>query len=267
MTPDLIIESDASLLGMGAHPGCYLHGRKMTMEKKTTAQQNRVLSDQDWIEKWEKKNIGFHEENVNILLAEFLDDMVNNRKQIRIFFPLCGKAVDMKWLADMGHTIVGIDVSEIGLKEFFEENNIPYIEEAVPGISGAKVFKSTSGNISLYCCSIFNINDSIVGKFDGIWDRGAMVAINPCDRQRYASVILSLMAKDCHYLLVTVDYDPKLHAGPPFYVSGADLETMLGSLCSYKCLKTTDALTDRQIQWGLDFFQEKIFLVTLKIHS
>ncbi|KAM8966240.1 thiopurine S-methyltransferase-like [Pelodytes ibericus] len=226
-----------------------------------------MLSVNDWMARWEKRIIGFHEANVHVLLAEFVDDMVNNRKQIRILFPLCGKAVDMKWLADMGHTIVGIDVSEIAIKEFFAENNIPYVEEDVPGISGAKVFKSTSGNISLYCCSIFNINDSIVGKFDGIWDRGAMVAINPCDRQRYVSLIISLMAKDCHYLLVTVEFEPKLHAGSPFYVPDEDLETMLGSLCSYKCLKTIDALSDNQRQWGLVFYQEKIFLVTLQIHS
>ncbi|XP_053323026.1 thiopurine S-methyltransferase [Spea bombifrons] len=227
--------------------------------------QTKIMSDKDWIRKWEKKEIGFHEEKVHKLLAEFLETMLHNRKQITIFFPLCGKAVDMKWLADMGHNIVGVDVCEMGLKDFFKENNVTYLEEAVPAIPGAKVFKSTSGNISLYCCSIFDINDSIIGKCDGIWDRGAMVAVNPTDRERYASVILSLMDKDCRYLLDTFEYDPKLHPGPPFYIPDAELEKLLGSQCNVKCLKITDSLTDKQRAWGLDSFDEKIFLVTSKL--
>ncbi|XP_075441747.1 thiopurine S-methyltransferase-like isoform X6 [Ascaphus truei] len=204
--------------------------------------QNRVMTEEDWKQKWENKRIAHHQVKIHKLLSEFLDTMLNNRKELRIFFPLCGKAVDMKWLADMGHNIVGADVSETAIKGFFEEQNISHVEEAVPGIPGAKVFKSTSGNLSLYCCSIYDISD-------------------------YIKVILSLMDKDCRYLLVLVAYDPKLVRGPPFYVTDADLETLFGSLCNIKCLKTVDSLTHVQEGWGLDFFQEKIYLLTLKSSS
>ncbi|XP_075441734.1 thiopurine S-methyltransferase [Ascaphus truei] len=229
--------------------------------------QNRVLTEEDWKQKWENKNTGFHQVKIHKLLSEFLDTMLNNRKQLKIFFPLCGKAVDMKWLADMGHNVVGAEFSETAIKGFFEEQNISHVEEAVPGIPGAKVFKSTSGNLSLYCCSIYDISDSIVGKFDGIWDRGGLVAVNPRDRECYSNKILSLMDKDCRYLLVTVVYDPKLHAGPPFYVPDEDVETFFGSLCNIKCLKISDALGPVQKRWGLDFFQEKIYVLTPKSSS
>ncbi|KAM9308777.1 putative thiopurine S-methyltransferase [Gastrophryne carolinensis] len=226
--------------------------------------QTKVLTDDDWKQKWEARNIGFHEKDVHPLLSEFLNEMVNGRENLRIFFPLCGKAVDMKWLADMGHTIVGVDVSETGLKEFFEEHNVPYVEEALPGLPSGKVFKSTSGNILLYCCSIYDISVPLVGKFDGVWDRGAMVAVNPIDRARYAELMLSLLNEDCRYFLVTVEYNPKLHAGPPFYVTNSDVEQLLGSVCNYKLLKKIDGLTEKQRQWGLDFYNEKIYLVTPK---
>ncbi|XP_072008766.1 thiopurine S-methyltransferase [Engystomops pustulosus] len=229
--------------------------------------QNRIVSQEDWKQKWETRNIGFHENNIHPFLAEFLNEMLGGRTKLNIFFPLCGKAVDMKWLADMGHSIVGVDVSELGLKEFFSEHNIPYTEEAVAGIPGATVYKSSSGNISLYCCSIYDISPSVIGKFDGIWDRGAMVAVNPGDRERYANVILSIMAKDCHYLLVTVEYDPKLHGGPPFFVPDSELENLLGASCSMKLLKKIDGLTDKQKQWGLDLYFEKIHLITQQLQS
>ncbi|XP_069588403.1 probable thiopurine S-methyltransferase [Ranitomeya imitator] len=187
------------------------------------------------------------------LLVEFIDEMQNGRGKLNIFFPLCGKAVDMKSLADMGHNVVGVDVCDIGLKEFFSEHYIPYTEEAVAKIPGAKVFKSVSGNIELYSCSIYDVSHSVIGRFDGMWDRGAFVAVNPKDRERYANDVLSLMAKDCRYLLVTVEYDIKLVRGPPFYVSDSDLQNLLGRSCTLKLLKKIDALTNKQKQWGLDF--------------
>ncbi|XP_051467997.1 thiopurine S-methyltransferase isoform X2 [Apus apus] len=148
------------------------------------SQKDRVVTEGEWLRKWETGNIGFHKERGHPLLQKYLDVLLNGRTGLRIFFPLCGKAVEMKWLADMGHSVVGVEVSEQALKEFFAEHGLPCREEPVPEIPGAKKWQSTSGNISLYCCSIYNLSSSIVGKFDGVWDRGALVAVNPCDRQR-----------------------------------------------------------------------------------
>ncbi|XP_072267737.1 thiopurine S-methyltransferase [Pyxicephalus adspersus] len=233
-------------------------------DNSTEIKQDRVLTDEDWKGKWEARQIGFHEKDVHPLFSEFLDEIINGKTKLNIFFPLCGKAVDMKWLADMGHNIVGVDVAEMGMKEFFEEQNVPYVEETVAEIPGAKVFKSTSGNISLYCCNIYNISDSIVGRFDGIWDRGALVAVNPCDRKRYANLLLSLQNKDSRHLAVVLEYNPNVITGPPFYVPESEIEELFGSTCNFKLLKKIDAITDRQRQWGLDYYYEKIYLITPK---
>ncbi|XP_029446596.1 thiopurine S-methyltransferase-like isoform X2 [Rhinatrema bivittatum] len=160
-----------------------MEGSPVETDNTTGIKQDRVMANEEWIMKWEQKNIAFHEKQVHRLLEKYLDTLLNHRDKLRIFFPLCGKAIDMKWLADMGHSITGVDISETGLKEFFADQNVSYIEEQVPEIPGAKVFKSLSGNISLYCCSIYDF-PRIAVKFDGIWDRGGLVAVNPCDRKR-----------------------------------------------------------------------------------
>lgn len=41
----------------------------------------------------------------------------------------------------MGHSVVGVEISEKGIKQFFEENNLTYSEAPVPSIPGAKVYK------------------------------------------------------------------------------------------------------------------------------
>lgn len=41
----------------------------------------------------------------------------------------------------MGHSVVGVEISEKGIKQFFEDQSLKYNEEPVPEIPGAKVFK------------------------------------------------------------------------------------------------------------------------------
>ncbi|XP_030067284.1 thiopurine S-methyltransferase-like [Microcaecilia unicolor] len=240
-----------------------MEGSTAETNTSTAIKQDKVVAKAEWIMKWEQKNICFHQQHVHRLLENYVDLLLNNRTNLRIFFPLCGKAVDMKWLADMGHSITGVDVSEIGLKDFFTEQNISYVEEQVSDIPGAKVFKSLSGNISLYCCSIYDMC-RVADKFDCIWDRGALVAINPCDRERYANVLSSLMGREFRYLLVTVSYDHTKHSGPPFYVPDVEVDKLFGTFCCIKHLEKVDAFKERHQKWGLDYFYENIYLLTPK---
>lgn len=41
----------------------------------------------------------------------------------------------------MGHSVVGVEISEKAIKEFFAESNMTYTEEPVPALAGAKVYK------------------------------------------------------------------------------------------------------------------------------
>nr|XP_009937710.1 PREDICTED: thiopurine S-methyltransferase isoform X1 [Opisthocomus hoazin] len=225
------------------------------------SQRDRVVTEDEWLQKWETGNTGFHKKRGHPLLQKHLDVLLNGRSGLRIFFPLCGKAVEMKWLADMGHSVVGVEVSEQALRDFFAEHSLPYCEETVPEIPGAKMLQSTCGSISLYCCSIYDLSSSIVGKFDGVWDRGALVAVNPCDRKRYVSLMITLMEKNSSYLLVTVLYDPNKHKGPPFYVPEAEIKSLFGDHCEIQHLQKVDDFSDRHRQWGLDYFLEVLYLL------
>lgn len=230
----------------------------------TDVQKNQVLTLEEWQEKWVDHQIGFHKEQGHELLKKHLDTFLKGKSELRVFFPLCGKAVEMKWFADRGHSVVGVEISELGIREFFTEQNLSYSEEPIIEIPGAKVFKSSSGNISLYCCNLFDLPRANIGKFDRIWDRGALVAINPCDRQRYADVMLSLMRKGFQYLLCVLSYDPTKHSGPPFYVPDAEIKRLFGSVCNSQCLEKVDIFEERYKRWGIDCLVEKLYLLTEK---
>ena len=44
---------------------------------------------------------------------------------------------------------------------------------------------------------------------DAVWDRGALVAIEPSLRGRYASLVAERMAPGARMLVVAVSYDPE----------------------------------------------------------
>ena len=61
------------------------------------------------------------------------------------------------------------------------------------------------------------------GPVDRVFDRGSYVAIEREDRQRYAKLMMSLMAPKFCYLLATVEYDPTKFEGPPRHVDRTEL--------------------------------------------
>jgi len=73
-----------------------------------------------WHERWSKKEIGFHEGTVNQYLYDHWPELSGGGTE-SVFVPLCGKAHDMWWLNDRGHPVLGVELSEIACKDFFEE--------------------------------------------------------------------------------------------------------------------------------------------------
>lgn len=227
-------------------------------------QQNEVMALDEWEKVWQQGHIGFHQDTVNKMLKINIDKVVAGRTSVKFFIPLCGKAVDMKWLADLGHSVVGVEISEQAIREFFQESNMSYTEESVPTIPGAKVFRNKEKTVALYQCDIYCFTSSLEGQFGAMWDRGAFVAINPKDREKYAALIISLMAPGCRFLLDTLLYDPEKYTGPPFFVPNEQIHSLFGSTCDIESLQEEDVLTEDFRNWGLDSLREKLHLLVRK---
>ena len=45
-------------------------------------------------------------------------------------------------------------------------------------------FQSDDGRLMIYCCDLFKVDATAIGKFDAVWDRGSLVAIFEEDRER-----------------------------------------------------------------------------------
>mgnify|MGYP000992455332 CR=1 FL=1 len=61
-----------------------------------------------WLERWRNGQIGFHNSEVNGMLLRHHAQL---GAAARVLVPLCGKSLDMGWLAAQGHEVVGIELS------------------------------------------------------------------------------------------------------------------------------------------------------------
>ena len=55
----------------------------------------------DWLDRWKKGTTGWHRSDINPQLIENINQLAKARSQ-KIFVPLCGASLDMKYLIDQG---------------------------------------------------------------------------------------------------------------------------------------------------------------------
>lgn len=177
-----------------------------------------------WAAAWSKGQTGWHLDKANRFLVDNLDwlsggarsPLAKEGSTRMALVPLCGKSEDMMYLLSQGYGVVGVDGVDKPLLEFLATHNLEFREETT---SVGKKFVACDGQLTLICCDIFNITPSLVGPVDFVYDRAALIALDPPDRKGYTDVIFScLPAPGQRLLLITVAYDQSAMDGPPWSV-------------------------------------------------
>jgi len=167
-----------------------------------------------WLERWQQDRIGFHRADVNPELASNLAALNGT---IRVLVPLCGKSVDLEYLAAHGFEVVGVELSELAARSFFSERGIsPERREHGDFVEFAH------GAVSIFVGDFFETNTDLLGHCDAAYDRAAMIALPADMRARYVSHLRSLLVPGAKLLLVTLFYDAE--GGPPFSVSPEEVQ-------------------------------------------
>ncbi len=82
-----------------------------------------------WHTRWANNQIGFHLDEINPYLMRHLSRLRLQAGE-RILVPLCGKTLDLAWLAAQGLEVLGVELSEKAVSDFFEEHDLrPEIDQ------------------------------------------------------------------------------------------------------------------------------------------
>lgn len=250
-----------------------------------------------WKKRWDDNFIGWHKvephrnllKHGNQIIPSFIDNEKSCQSQttettkttqdFRVFLPLCGKSVDMAFLALQPSVtqVVGIDGIRKALVAFADENPSLEIQTNNAVDENDVVERMTGKGIDLLRGDFFDLNDGVTnGKFDMILDRASIVAIQPNLREKYVDVLGKLIRPGGKILLMTVDRrsgkEEARKAGPPFSVDEEEVRRLYENLDWVENVKLVDeydefqdpGMKDKFGSQGLDSVFELCFIITTK---
>ncbi len=207
----------------------------------------------DWHSFWTRERQGFHEGDVNAYLRRHFADFGLETGDA-VFVPLCGKAVDLQWLAGNGYPVVGVELSPIAIESFFAEWEQPY-ERSEEG--PFTVYRSI--NITLYQGDYMDLRPQHLEGCRLVYDRASLVAIEDFNRPSYVRQMRAIAPQGTPMLLVTLEYDQSRMDGPPFSVPLDEVHELYGDAYRIVELESREQIDERP-KWreiGLESLRER----------
>jgi len=214
----------------------------------------------DWHKRWQENRIGFHQAATNAYLKKYLNLFHLNAGD-SIFLPLCGKAFDIIWLAQQGFQVIGIEISQIAIEAFFEEQQLAF---EIINQDRFKLYQAQ--NIKLLQGDFFDLNESDLQQVKLVYDRASLIAIEAENRQNYSNHISRISAGKTPMLLITLEYDQNVMSGPPFSVPKKEIEQYYTETYQIDYLESNEEINERP-RWremGLSSLMETAIHLTPK---
>jgi thiopurine S-methyltransferase len=173
-----------------------------------------------WQDRWRLAQTAFHQSSIDRYLSTYWP-MLNPSANSTVFVPLCGKSLDLLWLRDRGHSVVGVELSAVALESFCLEHGIPARRRVL-----ADFDMYEADNLRLLRGDFFKLTRPQLGAARFIYDRAALISWTPSLRVPYVEHMRELSASGTQTLLITLEYPQDKMKGPPFSVTGDDMRQL-----------------------------------------
>lgn len=173
--------------------------------------QDNVL----WLQCWRDQRTEFTLATTNPLLIRFWPGL-GLAKGSRIFVPLCGKSLDLLWLAEQGHEVIGVELSPVAVRAFFKDHKLTATRRKL----GAFTLWE-HGRIHILCGDYFALSQALLGRIDMVYDHTALTALPEHLRPRYVAQLSRIIPCAAPiFLLTTEDTDPLAHPSLALAIDG-----------------------------------------------
>lgn len=173
-----------------------------------------------WLDRWRNAQIGFHQAAADKHLKAYWPTL-KLPTDSRVFVPLCGKSLDMLWLQEQGHSVVGVELSPIALESFCLQHGIPAKRRI---LNDFDVYEAEG--LTLFRGDFFKLTAALLGGVLSIYDRAALISWTPELRAAYVNHLTSLTGVGTQMLLLVVEYPEAQMSGPPFPLTRDTIEKL-----------------------------------------
>ena len=196
------------------------------------------MDSQFWHRRWREGRIGWHLGQVNPWLEKYWAKLAQP-PGARVFVPLCGKSLDMRWLSDRGYQVLGVELSGTAVRAFCEEQGL-----TAQATQEGRHLRHSAGSIELLEGDFFHLEPEQLAGVKAVWDRAALVALPESLRRDYVRHLAGLLEPGTRMLLVTMEYPQGEMQGPPFSVPEEEVRTRFSPFFQVELLERQDMLAD-----------------------
>ena len=209
----------------------------------------------NWLEFWANNETDWHSDVVTQELEKYLG-LLKLESGDKVFVPLCGKSLDMIYMLNRGFSVIGVEVSEIGNKQFFHENGLDFT------ISQVGEFDLYSAkNIEIYCGDFFSLTSKHLCGVKAVFDRKSLIALDRNLRQKYVKHLNDIISLGVRILLITLHYPKHQMSGPPFSVDKSEVESLFSMAFNYQELKPFQDIENglKLARSGVDYIENAAY--------
>lgn len=215
------------------------------------------MQSEFWLDCWQKGALGFQLDEVHPLLLQCLPSI--EAAPAEVFVPLCGKSLDMLYLAQH-MKVVGCELSAIACHDFFTEHGLDFTRCQYGQFS-----RYQAGNVQLYQGDFFDLVPEDITHCQWIYDRAALVALPADMRRQYAEKLQALCRSGTKILLIAVDYPQHEKQGPPFSVDADELQRLfIGADIQILATRDLTSIGFARRRFAVSRLIETAYLICLK---
>jgi thiopurine S-methyltransferase len=193
------------------------------------------MNPEFWLDRWSRSQVGFHQTIVEPYLEQHRAVLGSAG---RLFVPLCGKSLDLRWLRDQGHEVLGVELAEAALEAFCAENGVPARRRTLPDFD-----RYEAPRLTLLCGDFFKLSAHLLGRVTAVYDRAALVSWAPDMRASYVQHLTAITPAASAILLVAIEYPQEEMSGPPFSVTSGEIERLFSGSFEVTELDRRDVLS------------------------
>ena len=145
------------------------------------------MSNQRWKAKWKADDIAFHQPQIHPHLIRFWPQLALP-EGATVLVPLCGKSLDLGWLHQQGHRVIGVELSHIAIAAFFAERGLQPQRQRL-----GRFQRYWAGTLELWCGDLFDLRREDLGDIAAVYDCAALTALPAASRGHYVRQLSSLL--------------------------------------------------------------------------
>lgn len=189
-----------------------------------------------WQNCWDGLETPWKSEAGEIDLVKYLQNNKPEPIGLKALVPLCGDSEATRILFDHGYDVTGVELIESAIKH------------AISTLFSELTFKRCKSNRIAFIQGNILTEELPENNFDLIYDRAALVALEPSQRENYSKKLISWLRPSGRLIFVGLDYPQPEEQSAPYSITKEEADFLFKDLEKIETTRESTAAPPKRYQ-------------------